>query len=460
MRMIDVKCSGPSSRAAYARMIAGAVLFAFGITAAVSDVQAAAPGSEGSAPIKPQPSEIALADPGSFAFAIGDRLKITFFEQYASNAATQPTGTPVLPTLIERSEMTGEYVVEQDGNIILPLLGAVGANGETQEQLRKTIERRFKETFGGSVQVSLQVIEREPIYVMGDVAQPGTFKYVPGMTVLHAMVLAGGGKNMANADDRWKNLDLSREKERLQKSEEKLKTLFARTAVLIAEREGRVPTAPQRLIDLVGPTRAAELISQAATLRDLERQKLKGESEASDDVIAALEKERALLQENLAQNDAVVKQNAKRVETLESLSKRGLTTDPIVHAARGEWSQALEHWEEVRVAIARVEHNLTEVRREKIRAAMTAEVDGAKEIDEASKAIADEEVTLSTIGRLLPGFEVSQAALTSLPGGATFKIMRRTASGLRELPSDELSALEPGDLLQVLVPKEIRGASL
>jgi hypothetical protein len=39
-------------------------------------------------------------------------------------------------------------------------------------------------------------------------------------------------------------------------------------------------------------------------------------------------------------------QNAKRVETLESLSKRLLTTDPIVHAARGEWSQALEHWEE------------------------------------------------------------------------------------------------------------------
>ena len=114
----------------------------------------------------------------------------------------------------------------------------------------------------------------------------------------------------------------------------------------------------------------------------------------------------------------------------------------------------------MRVAIARVEHNLTEVRREKIRASMTAQVDGAKEIDEASKAIADEEVTLSTIGRLLPGFEVSQAALTSLPGGATFKIMRRTASGLRELPSDELSALEPGDLLQVLVPKEIRGASL
>jgi hypothetical protein len=72
-------------------------------------------------------------------------------------------------------------------------------------------------------------------------------------------------------------------------------------------------------------------------------------------------------------------QNAKRVETLESLSKRLLTTDPIVHAARGEWSQALEHWEEARVAIARVEHNLTEVRREKIRAAMTAQVDGAKE---------------------------------------------------------------------------------
>jgi hypothetical protein len=39
--------------------------------------------------------------------------------------------------------------------------------------------------------------------------------------------------------------------------------------------------------------------------------------------------------------------------------------------------------------------------------------------------------------------------------------MPRLALGLRSgAPSDELSALEPGDLLQVLVPKEIRGASL
>jgi protein involved in polysaccharide export with SLBB domain len=449
-----------ASLGAFRTHIVGAGLLALLSAAATSEALAANLDNKGANLTDSRPTETERGDSGSFAFAIGDRLKIAFFEQYASNMATKPAPTPVLSTLIERSEMSGEYVIEQDGNIVVPLLGAVKAGGETQEQLRKVMEGRSKELLGGTIQISLQVIDREPIYVMGDVAQPGTFKYVPGMTVLHAMVMAGGGTNMASAEDRWRTLDVSRERERLQKSEERLKTLLARMAVLLAEQEGRSPTAPPRLIDLAGPDRATELVAQAAKLRDLERQKLKGEEEASDALIAALENERTLLRDSMEQADSAVKENAERVASLETLFKRGLTTDAILHSARGEWGQALERWHSNRVSIARVEHNLTEVRREKMRVVMAAQVDGAREIKQALNDIVEEEVTRGTIGRLLPGLGSPQVAMMSLPGGLRFKIMRRTGSGLQELRADELSVLVPGDVLQITVPKEVQGAAL
>ena len=35
-------------------------------------------------------------------------------------------------------------------------------------------------------------LERQPVYVLGPVKNPGAYKYAPGMTVLHAVALAGG----------------------------------------------------------------------------------------------------------------------------------------------------------------------------------------------------------------------------------------------------------------------------
>src|SRR4051794_8526740 len=54
------------------------------------------------------------------AYAIGDRLKISFFE-----AVGAPAGGPTLRSLIERSELSGEYVVQADGTVFLPLVGAL-----------------------------------------------------------------------------------------------------------------------------------------------------------------------------------------------------------------------------------------------------------------------------------------------------------------------------------------------
>jgi protein involved in polysaccharide export with SLBB domain len=78
------------------------------------------------------------------AFAIGDRLKVTLFERYAGG-----DGRSALSSLVEVSEVAGEYTVGQNGAVFLPLLGDVQVLGLTQAQLRAELIERFKTIHGG-----------------------------------------------------------------------------------------------------------------------------------------------------------------------------------------------------------------------------------------------------------------------------------------------------------------------
>ena len=52
-------------------------------------------------------------------------------------------------------------------------------------------------------------VARQPIYVVGKVKNSGSFDYTPGMTVLHAIALAGGFDKAPI--EPWQVAELSRE---------------------------------------------------------------------------------------------------------------------------------------------------------------------------------------------------------------------------------------------------------
>src|SRR4051812_8846459 len=80
-----------------------------------------------------------------------------------------------------------------DGNVTLPLLGQVRATDMDLAALGQRIQGLLSArnvVHRGSVIVS--VAEYGPIYVDGDVARPGEYRYRPGLTVRSAIALAGG----------------------------------------------------------------------------------------------------------------------------------------------------------------------------------------------------------------------------------------------------------------------------
>lgn len=89
--------------------------------------------------------------------------------------------------------LTGEFRVNDSGNIALPLIGPVRAAGLTSNELEAAVAAALRR--GDLVHhpsVAVEIIAYRPVYVLGEVNKPGQYPYQPGMTVVTAVAVAGG----------------------------------------------------------------------------------------------------------------------------------------------------------------------------------------------------------------------------------------------------------------------------
>ena len=111
-------------------------------------------------------------------------------------------GDQVRVTVFRHEDLSGEFEVDGEGFFALPLVGEIMTAGLTARQLENEIEVRLQS--GGYLvdpQVSIEVLNYRPFYIIGEVNNPGSYQYVNGMTVINAVALAGGFSYRADQDD-------------------------------------------------------------------------------------------------------------------------------------------------------------------------------------------------------------------------------------------------------------------
>ncbi len=91
-------------------------------------------------------------------------------------------------------DLTGVSRVSNEGFIELPLIGEVHASGLTAQELKQTIEAKFKEGYlvNPSVQVLLQDYKQNVVHLMGQVATPGPYRITHSNTLMGTISKAGG----------------------------------------------------------------------------------------------------------------------------------------------------------------------------------------------------------------------------------------------------------------------------
>lgn len=104
-------------------------------------------------------------------------------------------------TTFRHEDLSGEFELNGEGYFAMPLVGPILANGRTTRQLERAVEIALVSgDYLVEPQVSIEVLNYRPFYIVGEVRAPGSYGYVNGMTVVHAVALAGGFSYRADED--------------------------------------------------------------------------------------------------------------------------------------------------------------------------------------------------------------------------------------------------------------------
>lgn len=109
------------------------------------------------------------------------------------------SGDKIQVSVYGEPDLSGEFLVDGSGVVQLPLIGQVKAAALTIHDLQNVLAGKLKN--GGYLknpQVSVEVINYRPFYIIGEVNKPGEYPYVSGMNVLNAVAMAGGYTYRAN----------------------------------------------------------------------------------------------------------------------------------------------------------------------------------------------------------------------------------------------------------------------
>ena len=113
----------------------------------------------------------------AYRLGAGDQLKITVYGE---------------------ESLTGEFAVNGQGSVAYPLLGEIQASGKTLREFEGELTTGLANGFINNPSVSVEVANYRPYYILGEVARPGEFAFVDGLTVFSAVARAGGFTYRAN----------------------------------------------------------------------------------------------------------------------------------------------------------------------------------------------------------------------------------------------------------------------
>ncbi len=97
--------------------------------------------------------------------------------------------------------LTNSYAIDAGGSITMPLVGAVRARGLTPAALASSITARLRNGFIREPSVAVEIEAYRPFFILGEVAAPGQYPYVPNMSVESAVAIAGGFSPRARRDE-------------------------------------------------------------------------------------------------------------------------------------------------------------------------------------------------------------------------------------------------------------------
>lgn len=128
----------------------------------------------------------------SVASCSGYRKPATAFHEALTESYRLDSGDQLRVTVFGQDNLTNTYLVDQSGYVSIPLIAKVAARGQTTGDLTRDIAARLRNGYLRDPDVSVEIAQYRPFFIMGEVNSAGQYSYVAGMTAQTAVAIAGG----------------------------------------------------------------------------------------------------------------------------------------------------------------------------------------------------------------------------------------------------------------------------
>jgi polysaccharide export outer membrane protein len=124
-----------------------------------------------------EPAPIAARPAATYRLTTGDKVKVTVYNE---------------------QDLTGEFQVNDAGNVSFPLAGDIPATGATVSEFQHRLTAKLRKGYVKNPRVSVEISNYRPFNVIGEVKNAGQYPYRPGLTLNDAVAMAGGFTYRAN----------------------------------------------------------------------------------------------------------------------------------------------------------------------------------------------------------------------------------------------------------------------
>lgn len=344
--------------------------------------------------------------------------------------------------------LDGAYSISAAGTLSLPLLGEVSAAGATTAELASEIADRLKERIGlvESPDVSIEIIQFRPFYIVGHVEHPGEYPYRPGMNVLQALAIAGG--DMRIADQRLEREVITTTGELNQLESERI-TLLARKARLESEFHDLADIQfPPFLSQTRDATFANVAMAQEKQIFDARRNAYKTEIQALEQLHNYLEQEVTSLEGQINSHNTEVDSLRQELDSVKVLVTKGLAIQPRRLGLERNLAQADGDKLRLESALMRAKQDISKTSIDILQLSN-------KRTDDVTVELASVSGRLEEIGRR---FETNEKLIYESEVIAptnrhrmqpNYTIVRQNGGTVSELTASETTAVEPGDTVKV-----------
>jgi glycosyltransferase involved in cell wall biosynthesis/protein involved in polysaccharide export with SLBB domain len=383
------------------------------------------------------------------AIGRGDKIKMSFYEVLPTQdgkwgGERQQLKEPAKAFQL-RAELSAEYIVQDDGAVAIPMLGQFDAAGRRTGDFQRQVECAFDAFLGRKGFVNVLSVVNPPIYVIGQIKNAGSYDYTPGMTVLHAVALAGGFDKAPV--EPWVVAELTRETERLQTALDRAMRMMARSTAIEAARTDGRPSVPAELANLAGKEKAKALVYNEFAPRRAEMQALASDEASMKGAVESASAEMELQKARLPILNQSIEMRKERVANLNKLMSSGTIARPVVIQAQTELMEVQDRNQQTLNSLNLARDRYNQARQQLQARQDQAEVNSQKDASEAraeATIAAGESDAAANVLRAMARTRLSTPAALD----TEFVIVRRRGDGVAEFSATGTTVLQPGDLVQ------------